>query len=95
MTWIFNESTCSPDNCELNETTGYQNGNDFQINAETESLPITVYTLHDQCIAKQNLEYSLLMNNMSLVVTFNLTVTKFDELLDEFSVTELGKHNFL
>ena len=96
VTWIFNESTCNPDNCELNATTAYQNASDIQINGtlkiKTDLLPVTVYTL--QCIVEQNLEYSQVINNMSLVTTFNLTVTKLDELLNEFSVTELGKYNF-
>ena len=89
MTWIFNESICSPDNCELNETTAYQNGTDFQINAtleiQTELLPVTVYTL--QCIVEQNLECSLLIK---LVATFNLTVTELI-IIDEMFMTKLGK----
>ena len=88
VTWIFNGSTCNPDNCELNATTAYQNANDFQINAtleiETELLPellpVTAYAL--QCIAEQNLD-SLLMSNTILVATFNLII---------IFVSELGKH---
>ena len=83
MTWRIDGSSCSPDDCEQNGFTVYQNGNDFQINATLEIMidlfhAEIVYTV--QCIVAQNLEF-----RHFLVATVNLTVTL------EQDVTELSK----
>ena len=85
VTWRIDGSTCSPDNCEQNGFTAYQNANSFQVNATLEFDLFTTKALHTlQCIVEQNLTSSLLMRN-NQVVTFNLTVIHENNL-------ELGKY---
>ena len=89
VTWRIDGSICSPENCDLNGITAYQNSNDYQINATLEIaidlFPAkSVYTL--QCIVEQNLISSLLVRN-NLVITFSLMVTLQQD------ATGLSKHS--